>query len=217
MRASLRLFLLTAVVVLPAGATANAAPLLTNAVLSYSDDIGPLGPFTVDVTAGQSPEFCGSAGSVACNGTDLTNEAILLEDDFIDFTGTSILFNLEGGGGALPGNPTYRDLNLPGATFTIALMTFSEGGALVGVTPVLTNVIGVNAGTEVTFTANSITFTAGTLGILDGARGQIRLDLAIRAGTPPPPQPPVPEPASLLLLGSGLAAAALVRQRRSSR
>lgn len=213
MRAVFRIATLC-VLIAPLASTAFAAPVLTGATLTYTEQPQGLPPFVLGpdvVPLGLTPEYCGTAGSASCSGSVFTQAFILLSDDFIDFTGTSITFDLEGGGNDL-GNG-YRDLNLdPTATFTIGGLTFSETGFLNGVSVGLTAVTGVAVGSEVTFTADSITFVIGTLGVLDTAgRGRIVLNLDIQNRSDPPP--PMPEPTSLLLLGVGLLGVARARRR----
>lgn len=214
MRVAARTLPLLVLLAASPASTAFAAPVLTGATLSYNDQFGPLGPESAPFVAG--PEYCGTLGAASCNGTTFGGDfGVLLSNDFIDFTGTSITFGFEGGGDPLPLG--YRDLGLDAtATFTISGLTFSEPGFLNGVSVSLIDAIGVAVGSEVTFTANSISFIVGTLGILEGngGPGRIVLNLAISNSTQPPP---VPEPTTLVLLGAASVMAVVRARRRAER
>ena len=166
--------------------------------VTYEDSLGIL---TDSIIAGNAdPDISYLDGSNIGDG-------IMLDFEFIDFADTSVTFSLRGDG---PAHATsgYQTTGLDGSyTITLTNADFSIGSVSIGL---MTDMIGVELGTEVTFNGSNIFFDISTLGILEvtpGADiGSITLNVEF-----------VPIPAALPLMLSGLAGLALVSRRRISK
>jgi len=134
-------------------------------------------------------------------GTD-----VMLDFEYIDFTDTSVTFQLRGDGGS-HSDPSgmYQTTGLLTGSYQISLdaTAFSIGN----ITSIdLTDIIGVSLGSEITFDNKNIYFDISTLGILETAGadiGRVTLNMEL-----------VPIPAALPLMLSGLAGLALISRRR---
>jgi hypothetical protein len=139
------------------------------------------------------------------NGSNIGTN-VMLDSEYIDFTDTSVTFQLRGDG-ATHSDPSgmYQTTGFLTGSYQISLdaTTFSIGN----ITSIdLTDVVGVSLGTEITFDAKNIYFDISTLGILETAGadiGRITLNMEL-----------VPIPAALPLMLSGLAGLALISRRR---
>ena len=176
--------------------------------ITYQD---PLGTLMDTITAGaNNPDITYNdgtniGGEYGIAGPDKIG--IMLDFEYIDFSDTSVTFSLRGDG---PAHATsgYQTTGLDGSyTITLTNADFSIGSVSIGS---MTDMIGVDLGTQVTFDGSNIFFDISTLGILEvtpGADlGSITLNVEF-----------VPIPAALPLMLSGLAGLALVSRRRISK
>src|SRR5262245_47166449 len=113
------------------------------------------------------------------DGTSIGDE-ILLDFESIDIGASSISYDIQGGGPP-HGTPGFSTTGFGAdARFVVSDLTFPIPSPITAVNIVLTNVIGVLLGSEVTFTDDSVTLFVGTLGIAEGTGpdiGNILLDL----------------------------------------
>ncbi len=161
--------------------------------------------FTDVVTVGAGSEI--SFG----DGTNI-GDAILLDFESIDIGAASISYDIQGGGPP-HSTPGFSTTGFgPDARFVFSNLTLPSPSQISAVNIVLSNVIGVLLGTEVSFTDDSVTLFVGTLGIGEVGGpdlGNIRLDLTFT-----PINGPVPEPSLAVLIGIAVAAAAVRRYGR---
>ncbi len=145
------------------------------------------------------------------DGTDIGDE-ILLDFESIDIGASSISYDIQGGGPP-HSTPGFSTTGFGAdARFVFSNLIFSTPSRITAVDVVLSSVIGVLLGAEVTFTDDSVTLFVGTLGIAEGNGldiGNITLDLTFT-----PIDGTVPEPSLSVLFGFGLAAAAVRRHGR---
>jgi hypothetical protein len=149
------------------------------------------------------------------DGSDIGDQA-MIDGEFIRVFESSISFNLFGGGADVA--PGFLSTGY-GASARYVLSDLVDPGVaqIVAVAIVLSDVINVALGSEVFFTADTVTLMLGTLGIAEGGNlGLVTLNLTLADIDDPGPPAPVPEPGTLLLLGSGIAAV-FIRARRSAR
>jgi hypothetical protein len=133
---------------------------------------------------------------------------ILLDGEYLDLGALTLTYRVRGDGDPLPGFPGFFTTGFdPAAMYVFSDLTF--GPTPFRITDVdidLDNVIGVDPGSEVSFTDDSVSLVIGTLGVgeLVGGPdlGTIILSLTIE---PIGPTQAVPEPSALAALGLGLA------------
>jgi hypothetical protein len=143
------------------------------------------------------------------DGSNIGN-GIMLDGEYIDIKGSSIVFSIRGDGPAYTGSDcaTCQTTGL-GADAHYTLSGFNWGGSqsIGSVTVTLDNIWGVALGSEVFFSPNSISLDIGTLGVgpvISGPDlGTVTLNVTF-----------VPLPAALPLFGTGLAALAGLTWRR---
>lgn len=170
--------------------------------VTFEDDFG----LEYDVvTVGAGPELSYFDGSNI-------GDFIFLDDEYIDIGDSSIVYQAQGGGDA-HSTTGYQDLGLdPTAKYVFSDLNWGvTPGKIVGVDILLENIIGVDLGSEVTFTDNSVSLIIGTLGVdevLD--LGTITLNLIVEHDQPTG----VPEPGSLALMFLGLVAMSNTLYRR---
>lgn len=139
-------------------------------------------------------------------------DGIMLDGEFIDIQGSSIVFRIRGDGPTYTGSDcaTCQTTGLgPDAHYTLSGFDWGGTQSIGGVTVSLSNIWGVALGSEVFFSPNSISLNLGTLGVgmVGGVSdlGTVTLNVAFAA---------VPLPAALPLFGTGLAALAGLTWRR---
>ncbi len=196
---------LAALLLVGGAATSSAAPVLAGTA-TVTDSWSGASDL---VTIGAGPELTDGDGSNIANGFFFPGggESIDLDD-----TGLSIVLQLYGGGDDLGGGYFSVVLGDSSGVFTFSGLSFSPSTVINGVSVSGVNVNGL-AGTT-SFTADSVTFAYGGIGILATPEnlGTITLTLSVRDPQDPPP-PPAPEPATLALVALGLAGLAMTRRR----
>lgn len=195
------------------GAPAAAAPILIGSTVTFEllDDGVGIGDLSDTLLLGAEGD-----GIEAGDASDIGSLA-MLEGEFIRVFNTSISFGLFGGGDEV--SPGFRATGYgPGARYVLSDLLDPGVAQIIAVGIVLSDVIDVGLGTEVLFSADSITLFLDTLGILESASnlGTITLNLTLAEVEDPggPGPAPVPEPGTFLLLASGAAAVAWTRRRR---
>lgn len=177
------------------GAEAQATLIGQNVTVTFQE------PSFADVIDGV---LVGAGSEISfLDGTNIGDE-ILLDFESIDIGASSILYNVQGEGPEH--SPGFSTTGFdPAARFVFSDLTLASPSRIIAVNIILSNVIGVAAGSEVTFTDDSVALVIGTLGIgmIDGAPdvGSIRLDLTFEGINPS-----VPEPSLLGLLALSIAA-----------
>jgi len=183
--------------------------------ITYQD---PLGTLMDTITAGaNNPDIKYSdgtniGGDYGIAGPDKIG--IMLDSEYIDFSDTSVTFNLRGDADTHADDPGYQTTGLdPTARYILSLNTtdYSISSVSIGSiseTSGVPDIIGVTMGSEITFNAKNIYFDIGTLGILDRGitdTGTLTLNVEVEL---------VPIPAALPLMLSGLAGLVLASRRR---
>jgi len=160
------------------------------------------------------------------DGSDI-GDNVFLDNELIDIGDASIFLRIEGGG---PDHATAAGFTTTGLDATAQysftnLVWGGTPGTIIGVSVVCSNMVADDctsgmAGSEVSFTGNSVTLNVGTLGVAQNAMfggayvGSITLNLDVTHDTTPPPQ--IPEPSSILLFGTGAGLAWLAQRRRTA-
>ena len=144
------------------------------------------------------------------DGTNI-GQNIMLDGEFIDIGDAWIVYRVRGDGPAHAMSGYQTTGFDPTAQYLFSdLFWLGEPGIITGVTVTLTDVIGVEVGSQVLFTDHSVTLVIGTLGVLENPGGldlgTIRLDLQVQHGA-------VPEPGAFALCAIGLFALATRRLR----
>lgn len=151
---------------------------------------------TDSIIAGSGPEIFYNDGSSIGDG-------IMLDFEFIDFADNAVTFQLRGDGSFY--SPGYQTTD-SGGSYILSLtgVGISIGSVSIGL---ITDMIDVTVGTDITFDAKNIYFNISTLGILEttSAADIGRLTLNVEF---------VPIPAAFPLMLSGLAGLVLIRRRR---
>ena len=145
------------------------------------------------------------------DGSNIGN-GIMLDGEYIDIKGSSIVFSIRGDGPAYTGSGcTNCQTTGLGADAHYTLSGFNWGGtqSIGSVTVSLNNIWGVALGSEVFFSPNSISLDIGTLGVGPVAGGPDLGTVTLNVTF-------VPLPAALPLFGTGLAALAGLTWRRRS-
>lgn len=174
--------------------------------ISYSGTDVPVG--TDSIIAGtNNPDIAYLDGTNI--GGSITEIGLMLPGEFIDFSDTSVTFNLRGdyGDAFNFGGNNYQITGLTGS-YVISLTSPGVSISSLSIGSI-TDMIGVDLVTQVTFDAKNIYFDISTLGILQKESGidigSITLDVGLLA---------VPVPAALPLMLSGLAGLAMFSRRR---
>lgn len=172
-------------------------PTVAHAVLigdvTVTFEQASIGTFTT-VVAAPGSIFGDDAGATEI-GTN-----VLLSGEFIEVGEASLTYRVFGGGDPVSGQPGFFTTGFDAdARFVFSNLHFDPASPIIGVTVVLTDVIGVALGSEVTFTDDTVTLNVGSLAVLGpddnpSNLGTVRLDLQVL---------PVPEPGTLALLAVG--------------
>ena len=179
---------------------AAALPILMGNLTVTGHETGIIGePFADVVTIGAGPEIVAGSGAIGNN--------IFISGEFIDISGSSILFKIHGGGSPTGHTAGYLDTGYNDGEYTFSGITFDTPGHITNVSfslPGATAADFAGGPAVLNWTGNSIFVHLAGIGILDSVDnlGDLQLDIT----TVDDEVQAVPEPASLALVASGLAA-----------